>query len=125
MNSVSPALPPGCPHSRLSPNANSGSWSVRPLTHLARTGPQIDPGLDRLCVYGCELEVGKRRGRGGGKVLFKLPDAARSNQRRSHPRITQNPGNGKLRERLPAGDRQLIQFAHVSEVGLSQLVSRE
>src|SRR5688500_13573984 len=76
----------------------------------------VDLGELRLC----EVESLER-----AHVRLELLDAARADERRSHPGAAKRPGERELSQRLPTTASDLVQGSHLREGLVGQLARRE
>ena len=106
-----------------------------PLTHgsaqalnssgYGRCAPQVDVTVNGVLVDSSDLLWGEFQVRQRTHVCLKLSHAARSDQRRGNPRVTQCPGNGHLRERLAPRQRNVIQSSDMREIFIIEHVASQ
>ena len=96
------------------------SSRIATLACLARLGPKINSPVHCVFVYACELISGEPQVRKSSNVLGNLFRAARSDERGSDSRITQDPCDGHLRQALSANPRDGIERSDVAKIILGE-----
>ena len=78
-----------------------------------------------MLLDGGELVVGEVQPPERAHVLLQLADAAGADEHGGHPRVAQRPGQGHLRQALPALPGDPVERAHVAERLLGEQVGRQ
>src|SRR3984957_3923620 len=90
------------------------------LTRLTRGSPDIQSALGRMSINSVELLLLKRAIAQRAEALFDLRPAAGTHERAGNGRLSKHPCDRHLRQTLPTWFGDLVERAHMSEIGFGE-----